>query len=147
MPSECTKLGYGNENYVKVDKKHQDICKFSDLDDPHYILVAYALEEIVERAFSGSWKLDFTAKTPPVKQNMEPRGSRISQNHSCPVCRANLQMARARTRQRRLKMLRQNWDVAYYQWSWGAQDSFSLYMVRDEQTWNFKWYPSYTGRR
>jgi hypothetical protein len=43
---------YPNENYVKVDKKHQDICKFSDLEDPHYILVAYALEEIIRKAES-----------------------------------------------------------------------------------------------
>jgi hypothetical protein len=53
MPQECTRLEYPNENHVKVDKKHQEICKFSDLDDPHYILVAYALEEIVEKALSG----------------------------------------------------------------------------------------------
>ena len=52
MPPECTRLGWANESYVKVDKKHQDICKFSDLDDPHYILVAYALEEIIRKGYS-----------------------------------------------------------------------------------------------
>ena len=58
MPPECTRRGWANENYVKVDKKHQGICKFSDLEDPHYILVVYALEEIV-RAYSNL-ELDVT---------------------------------------------------------------------------------------
>jgi hypothetical protein len=52
MPPECTRLGYLDENCVKVDKRHQEICKFSDLEDPHYILVAYALEEIIRKGYS-----------------------------------------------------------------------------------------------
>jgi hypothetical protein len=52
MEEESLRSRAPNENAIKVDKKHQDICKFSDLDDPHYILVAYTLEEIIRKAYS-----------------------------------------------------------------------------------------------